>query len=75
MSSLVEIGLLVLEKMIFKIHFRYHLPLEKGVARHLTRLEFPSPKDAFCEVWLKLARCFWGKRFLDFVNVFFGISL
>ena len=49
--------------------FRYYLPLEKGVVLHLSKLEFPSPKDALCLVWLKLALLFL-RRFLKFVNVF-----
>ena len=37
--------------------FRNYLPLEKGGALHLNKLECPSPKDAtcMCQVWLKLA--------------------
>ena len=42
---------------------------------NLKKLESPSPKDAFCQVWLKLAQWFWRRRFLQFVNVFFAISL
>ena len=33
--------------------FRNYLPLEKGVALHLNKLEFLSPKDVLCQVWLK----------------------
>ena len=36
---------------------------------HLKKLEPPSPKDALCQVWLKLAQWFWRRRFLNFVNV------
>ena len=52
-TSLVEIGLVVMEKKIFL--FRNHqcifaiscsLPLEKGGALHLNKLESPSPKNA-----------------------------
>ena len=50
--------------------FRNYLLLEKGGALHLNKLEFPSPKDALCQVWLKLAQWFWRKRFFNFVNVF-----
>ena len=39
--------------------FRNYLPLEKGVAIHLYKLEFPSTKDVLCQVWLKLAQWFW----------------
>ena len=41
-------------------HFVY---LDESVALHLTKLNFPSPKDAFCQVWLKLAQWFWRRRF------------
>ena len=73
--SLVEIGLVVLEKRIFIFInvfslFRSYLPLEKDRALHLNKLEFPSPKDAFCQVWLKLVQWFCRRRFLNFVNVF-----
>ena len=30
--------------------FRYHLPLEKGGAIHLNKLESPLPKKALCQV-------------------------
>ena len=50
--------------------FRNYLPLEKGGVLHLKKLDSPSPKDAFCQVWLKLAYWFWRRRFLNFVNVF-----
>ena len=35
-------------------YIRYYLPLEKGRALHLNKIESPSPKDALCQVWLKL---------------------
>ena len=41
--------------------FRY-LPLKKWLALHLNTLEFPSPNDALCQVWLKLAQWFWRRR-------------
>ena len=50
--------------------FRNYLPLEKGGGLHLNKLESHSPKDALCQVWLKLAQWFWRRRFLNFVNVF-----
>ena len=28
---------------------------------HLNKLESPSPKDALCQVWLKLAQWFWRR--------------
>ena len=51
--------------------FLYYLPWEKGVALHLNKLESPPPKDALCQVWLKLAQCFWRR----FLNIFFYIIL
>ena len=50
--------------------FPYYLNLEKGVALHLNKIEFPSPNYALCQVWLKLAQWFLRRRFLKFVNVF-----
>ena len=43
---------------------------EKLLVLHLKKLKFPSPKDALCQGWLKLAQWFWRRRFLNFVNVF-----
>ena len=43
---------------------------ENLLVLHLNKLESPSPKDALCQVWLKLAKWFWRRRFLNFVNVF-----
>ena len=50
--------------------FRNYLPLEKGGAHYLNKIESPSPKDALCQVWLQLAQWFWRRRFLNFINVF-----
>ena len=53
MPSLVEIGPVVLEKKFFQItsiyfcYLCYYLPLEKGRALHLNKLESPLTKDAF----------------------------
>ena len=38
--------------------------------KYLKKIESPAPKDAFCNVWLKLAKGFWRRRFFNFVNVF-----
>ena len=40
----------------------YYLPLEKGVALHLCKFEFPLPKEALCQVYLKLAQWFFRRR-------------
>ena len=37
---------------------------------HLYKFESPLPKDALCQVWLKLAQWFWRERFYNFINVF-----
>ena len=39
----------------------------------MNKFESHSPKDALNEVWLKLTQ--WSKKNLNFVNVFFAISL
>ena len=64
---MVEIYPVDLEEEIFFnnfVHvfslFHSYIPLEKGVALHLKKLESPSPKDALCQVWLKLAQ-FWRR--------------
>ena len=54
---------------VFSLFLNY-LPLEKGGALHLKKLETPSPKDALSQVWLKLSQWFWRRGFLNFVNVF-----
>ena len=41
-----------------------------GPSLNLNKLESPLPKDALCQVWLKLAQWFWRRRFLNFINVF-----
>ena len=53
----------------FSLFYNY-LPLEKGGALHLNKIESPSLKDALWQVWLKLAQWFWRGTFLHFVNVF-----
>ena len=50
--------------------FHNYIPLEKGGTLLLNKLESPSPKDALCQVWLKLAQWFCRRRFFNFVNVF-----
>ena len=62
-----EIGPVVLEKKIFKFRqcffslFRNYLPLEKGMALNLKKLESTLPKNALCQVWWKLAQ-WWGEE-------------
>ena len=42
--------------------FRNNIPLEKGGALYLNKLESPSPMDALCQVWLKLTQWFWRRN-------------
>ena len=73
LSCFVEIGPVVLEKKILKCfhynfyNFRYYLPLERGVALYFNKLDTPPPKNALCQVWFKLAKRFWRRRF--FLNI------
>ena len=72
--TLVEIGPAVLEKIfefcqcIFAILILS--PLGKGMVIYLNKLESPLLKDALCQVWLRLAKRFWRRRFLNFINAF-----
>jgi hypothetical protein len=45
-------------------------PFKEDLALYLKKLEFPLPKDNLYQVWLKLARWFWRRRFLKFFSVF-----
>ena len=42
---------------VFSVLSNY-FPLVKGVALHLNKLEFPSRRDALCQIWLKFAKWF-----------------
>lgn len=53
----------------------YNLSLERDMALHLHRLEPPAPRNVFCQVPMKSALWFQRKRFLNFVNGFFTISV
>ena len=54
---------------VISLFFNY-LPLEKGEAIHLNKLESHWPNDVLCHVWLKLAQWVWRRRFSNFVNTF-----
>ena len=43
----------------------YYLSLKMSGILILNKLESPSPKDALCQVWLKLAQWFWRRRWLS----------
>ena len=53
-SLLVEIGPGVLEKKMYNsnlsMYFRYYIPLQKGFALHLKKLEITSHKDPLAQV-------------------------
>ena len=74
MPCVVDIDPVVLKEKVqnfvylFSLFRNYRL-LEKIMALHLDKLDFPSTKNALCRV-----RCFWRRRFLDFVNVFSLLS-
>ena len=66
MPRFVEIGPAVLEKILKVVNvislFCNYLPLGKGMALHLNKLESPSPRDTLCQVWLKLVQVFVEKK-------------
>ena len=51
--------------------FLYNFPLKRGEVLHLNKLEFPSPKDVLCQVWVKLTQWFWERRFLNIILLIF----
>ena len=51
--------------------FHNYLPLEKGRALHLNKLESPSPSDALSQVWLKLVQLFLRRRFFKILSMYF----
>ena len=55
---------------VFSLFCNY-LPLEKAGFLHFNKLESPSPKDALCQVWLKLAQWFWGRRTFWISSMYF----
>ena len=58
---------------ISSMYFRYLVifsPWKKSGALHLNILEFSSPKNVLCQVWLKLDQWFRRRRFFNFFNVF-----
>ena len=63
MSSLVEIGQVIIKKKTLKVgQFIFAISLlstlGKGCDPSLNRPESPSPQNALCQVWLKLALWF-----------------
>ena len=44
------------------LQFCNFLPLKKGGALNLNKLESSTLKDALCQVWLKFTQWFWRRR-------------
>jgi hypothetical protein len=61
--SLIDIGVLVLEKIFSPIsgYFLLLFPLERGIALHMNNSESPSPKDYLCQPWSQSAQRFWWR--------------
>jgi hypothetical protein len=47
------------------LHYFCYLPFEEDLALYFNNLEFPLPKDALYQIWLKLACWFWTIFFFD----------
>ena len=65
-SSLVEIGLVVLKEKIFlnlSMYFRKLSPIEKGRTTSFEQTQISLPKNDLCQVWVILAQWFWRRRF------------
>ena len=50
-------------------------PLWESNSPYLVWVESPSTGDDLCQIWLKSAKWFWRKVFLNFVNVFFSLLI
>ena len=53
--------------------FFIYLPLKKGVALYLNKLDFPLPMGALCQDWMKLFHFFRKRFFAKFCQSFFTI--
>ena len=62
-NTFIWINLIPFTKGCFMPSFVIALisPMEMAMVLHLDRLESPLPKDALCQVWLKLAQWFWRR--------------
>ena len=58
--------------MLIKRRKKYYLLYENWLVLHLNKLESHSPKDALCQISLKLAKRFWRGRFLIFRKCIFA---
>ena len=48
--------------------FRHYITLGKRVSLHLNKIEFPSPKNASCQIRLKKFRWFWRSKCEKFTD-------
>ena len=71
MPSLVKIGSIVLQKKYISLFSRYNFSMVKSITFLLNTFDFPSPKYALCQAWLKLPLFFLIRRFLNFINLFY----
>jgi hypothetical protein len=67
-------GTVVHEKKIFKLPYPIFAllwlsPFEEDLDLYLNKLEFPSCMKCLYQVWLKLARCFILKYFVQYTHV------
>ena len=58
-------------KTLIKRRKNHYLLYENLMVLHLNKLETPSPKNALCKVWFKLAQWFWRRRFLFNSSIYF----
>ena len=80
--SLVKFGPEVLHQKIFKVcQCIFAISLlsshgkEKGVALYLNKFESPPPKNALCQVWMKLAQWSLRRRFFLSSSIYFNYFL
>ena len=71
-KSLNKYDYIIITTLIQRIKKKLY---ENLLVLNLKKLEFPSPKDALCQDWLKLAQWFWRRRFLNFRKCIFAICV
>lgn len=69
MLTLVKISPVVLKNKIFKYYSLFSHNFA-NVTFNLIELQFPSPKYALCQVWLKLTKWFWRKNLIKIKKKF-----
>ena len=71
----IHVHVLYLSILLFLWNVNYicNLWIKKKLYLHLNKLESPSPKDALCQVWLKLAQWFLEKKIFKFHQCIFTI--